>query len=530
MNQEIAPALPSSGLRVGESSGVMSTISVILCAALLSGCAGLPSLEGRKSSTTVPDTGETRLGKATLPLAHAHPGQSGLLRLANGRDAFAARVRMTELAERSLDVQYYIWRDDLTGTLLFDALRRAAGRGVRVRILLDDNGTRDLDGVLAELVAHANIEVRLFNPFATRGWRPLGYLADFQRLNRRMHNKSFTADNQVTIVGGRNVGDEYFGAGQDLLFVDLDVLAIGPVVDAVSRDFDRYWSSDSSYPAELLLPAALPTSIAAIAADADRIEHSVVASTYADAVAQQPFVHTMLARELTLEWAVTRMVSDDPAKGQGRATDDALLWPQVERFMKPPVQQLDLVSAYFVPGEAGVGYLIGLAKRGVKITVLTNSLEATDVPAVHSGYSKWRPALLAAGVTLLEMKRSSTATSAQGSLLAGSSGSSLHAKTFSVDRAQVFVGSFNFDPRSARLNTELGFVIDSPEMASAVADAVAGRLAERAYRLRLGDAGALQWIEQIDGKEMVHDAEPGTTAWQRARVIIMSMLPIEWLL
>ncbi|MDQ6639222.1 MAG: phospholipase D-like domain-containing protein, partial [Pseudomonadota bacterium] len=256
----------------------------------------------------------------------------------------------------------------------------------------------------------------------------------------------------------------------------------------------------SSYPAELLLPAALPASIAAIAADADRIEHSVGAATYADAVAQQPFVRKMLARELTLDWAVTHTVSDDPAKGQRRATDDALLWPQVERFMKPPVRQLDLVSAYFVPGEAGVGYLIALAKRGVKITVLTNSLEATDVPAVHSGYSKWRPALLGAGITLLEMKRSSTAASAPGALSGGSSGSSLHAKTFAIDRAQVFVGSFNFDPRSARLNTELGFVIDSPEMASAVADAVAGRLAERAYRLRLDDAGALQWIELIDGK------------------------------
>ena len=458
-----------------------------------------------------------------------HPGQSGLLRLANGRDAFAARVRLADVAERSLDVQYYIWQNDLTGTLLLDALRRAAERGVRVRLLLDDNGTRRLDDVMRTLVAHPNIEVRLFNPFANRSWRGLGSVFDFARLNRRMHNKSFTADNQVTIVGGRNVGDAYFGAEGNLLFVDLDVLAIGPVVADVSRDFDGYWASESSFPAERLLAPAPRELMDSLAAEADRIEKSPEAAAYVEAVARQPLVRKMAERDVTFEWAVTRLVSDDPAKVRGEAEDDAFMWARLQRVMKPPTTELVVVSAYFVPGEAGVRYLAGLARSGVKVTVVTNSLEATDVAAVHSGYAKWRPSMLAAGVELWETKRSWAAASVQ-PRSGGSSGSSLHAKTFEVDRAQVFIGSFNVDPRSKRLNTELGFVIDSPGMATDISESLPATLAERAYRLRLSAAGSIQWIERVDGRELVHDSEPGTTFWQRFGVGVLSRLPIEWML
>jgi putative cardiolipin synthase len=211
----------------------------------LQGCAHLPSLENRSVSTALQDTADTRLGKSVLPLTRAHPGKSGVFALPNGRNAFAARVLLANAAERTLDVQYYIWHKDMSGTLLFEVLHRAADRGVRVRLLLDDFNTEGLETILAALNAHPNIEVRLFNPFAHRQWRFLDFVSDFSRVNRRMHNKSFTADNQVTIIGGRNVGDEYFGAGQENLFVDLDVMAIGPVVKDVSREFDRYWNSAS---------------------------------------------------------------------------------------------------------------------------------------------------------------------------------------------------------------------------------------------------------------------------------------------
>jgi putative cardiolipin synthase len=479
---------------------------------------------------TLQDTADTRLGKSVLPLTQTHPNKSGVVALTDGRNAFAARTLLADAAERTLDVQYYIWHNDMSGTLLFEALHRAADRGVRVRLLLDDNNTTGLDTILAALDAHPNIEVRLFNPFIYRRWRALGYLTDFARLNRRMHNKSFTADNQVTIIGGRNVGDEYFDAGQNVLFVDLDVLAIGPVVDDVSNDFDRYWASGSSYPADRILPDVDPATISALAAAASLVERDSAAFAYVQALKSSPFVRALLAGRLPFEWATTRMVSDDPAKGLGRAADDALLWPRLKRILGGPTHELELVSPYFVPTAAGVEFFAALAKQGVKITVLTNSLEATDVAAVHAGYAKWRKPLLKAGIALFEMKRTSSGPTVRDRGLTGSSGSSLHAKTFSVDRSRVFIGSFNFDPRSARLNTEIGFVIDSPALAQRIANAFADSLPARAYKMHLSDAEVLQWVEQRNGKEIVHNKEPGTIFWQRLGVSILSRLPIEWLL
>ncbi len=235
-------------------AGLLLVVGVLI----LDRCNSLPAIERRTSSTAMTDTGSTRLGKAAAPLLGAHPGLSGIHILRDARNAFAARSLLASAAERTLDVQYYIWRNDQSGTLLMKALVDAADRGVRVRLLLDDNNTSGLDALLAATDAHPRIEVRLFNPFAVRRPRAIGYLTEFPRLNRRMHNKSFTADNQVTIIGGRNVGDEYFGATDGVLFADLDAIAIGPVVGEVSNDFDRYWARDSSYPADRLLPAVDP--------------------------------------------------------------------------------------------------------------------------------------------------------------------------------------------------------------------------------------------------------------------------------
>ncbi|HEV2750198.1 MAG TPA: phospholipase D family protein [Gemmatimonadales bacterium] len=465
----------------------------------------------------------------------SHPDRSGIVALPDGRDAFAARALLADAAERTLDVQYYIWHNDMSGTLLFAALRRAADRGVRVRLLLDDNNTVGLDAVLAALDAHANIEVRLFNPFKLRRWRLLGYLTDFTRLNRRMHNKSFTADGQAAIIGGRNVGDEYFDAGQAPWFVDLDVLAIGPVVAEVSRDFERYWTSASSTPAARVLPRATAASLAGVAADAARVERHPDATAYIEALATSPFVRDLLARRLTFDWAATRMVSDDPAKGLGHAPEDSLLWHRLREMLGASMRELRLVSPYFVPGSAGVEALAAIAGQGVKITVLTNALEATDVAAVHAGYAKRRKSLLAAGVALFELKRASSRRSPTrakwtGGSGSGSSASSLHAKTFSVDRSRVFIGSFNFDPRSARLNTEMGFVIDSPALADELARRFADEVPTRSYQVRLGHGGKLHWIDRNEGAEVVHEHEPGTDVWRRLTVALLSVLPIEWLL
>ncbi len=487
------------------------------------------------------NTADTRLGRATAPLVELHPGRSGVLALRVGGDAFAARALLADAAERALDLQYYIWQADMSGTLLLDALRRAAARGVRVRMLLDDNGTSGLDSTLAAFAALPNVEVRLFNPFASRGARALGFVTDFARLNRRMHNKSFTADNQATIVGGRNVGDEYFGADSDMRFFDLDVLAIGPIVTEVSEDFDRYWNSASSYPADLLLPAPTPESEQALDLRLQSQRQDPVAQRYQQGLAASRFVEDLMGHRLVLDWTSVQLLSDDPGKVLGKAADSELLWNRLERMIAEPRSEFILASPYFVPGARRVEDLAAMTANGVEVTVLTNSLEATDVPAVHAGYAKRRVALLRAGIALYELKRGVDAPSSgerrpvgaggsEASTTPGSSGSSLHTKAFTVDGERVFIGSFNFDPRSAHLNTEMGFAIDSPALARSMIQALQPILAGNAYRVRLSDRGELQWVENVAGRDVVHDIEPGTTFWRRLGVSILSLLPIEWLL
>ena len=483
----------------------------------------MPSLEARSVSTAFTDTESTRIGRAVTPLAARHPGMSGVHPLLDSLDAFAARMLLARAADRSLDVQYYIWHDDLSGRLLLQELHEAAARGVRVRLLLDDNGIAGLDVTLAALDAHPNIEVRLFNPFPSRTLRWTGYLTDFSRLNRRMHNKSFTADNQASIVGGRNVGDEYFDAAEGSVFVDLDVLAVGPVVREVSRDFDGYWASGSAYPVDRLVPPA--EGPLQIAADEEK------AKVFVDAVRQSDFVLQLMERRLPFEWGRALLVSDDPAKGLGDAAESALLPHKLGELLGEPRAEVELISAYFVPGES-TGLFTSMAKRGVRLTVLTNSFEATDVAVVHAGYAKRRKELLEAGVTLYELKRISPQSQSARSFVgsSGSSASSLHAKTFSVDRARVFVGSFNFDPRSANLNTEMGILIDSAALAQRIASSFETGIPERSYEVRLSDEGELYWIERHGQERVRHDTEPGTSFWQRAGVRFMSLLPIDWLL
>jgi len=505
-------------------------VAVSLTLFVIGRCSRLPSLERRTTSAALLDTADTRLGKSITPLLEAHPGLSGVYLLPDSHDAFAARARLAEVAERTLDVQYYIWENDMTGTLLFEALHAAADHGVRVRLLLDDNTTQSLDPVLAALDSHPNIEVRLFNPFVIRKPR-IGYLTDFSRANRRMHNKSFTADNQVTIIGGRNIGDEYFGAAEGSLFVDLDVIAVGPIVHEVSKDFDRYWTSDSSFPLDRIIHPVSPAKLGEVASAASRVEHDPAAVAYTSAIRDSPFVRAVVEKRLDFEWAVTRMVSDDPAKGLGRAPPEELFHRQLREIIGDPVSDLELVAAYWVPGTTGMEQFISMAQRGVKIKVMTNSLEASDGPYVYSGFAKRRKPLLEAGITLYEMRRLSgeTGDSKHAGPL-GSSGSSLHAKTFSVDRSRFFVGSFNFDPRSRKLNTELGFVIDSPTLAQKIEAAFHDTIPANSYEVRLSNAGQLCWVERRGDELVRHDKEPGASWWLRAAVWFLSLLPIEWLL
>ena len=500
---------------------------------LVTGCASLPPLEGRTVTTALSAVPDTRLGRALASELAAHPGRTGVHPLPRPRDAFAARVVLAAAADRSIDVQYYIWHGDQVGYLMFEALWEAAERGVRVRMLLDDMNTAGLDPTLAALDAHPNIEVRLYNPLAVRGARWLNFVGDFARLNRRMHNKSFTVDNQASIVGGRNIGNEYFGAGDGLVFADLDVIAVGAAVPAVSDEFDLYWNSPSAYPAAKLVGAGdagaadgLKAQFAATRADPGSL-------AYMEAAKTTPIVRDMLDRGLAWEWVKAHVVNDDPAKTlDTEARKDFLLFPELVRLVGQPESTLDLITPYFVPGKEGTEALADLARRGVAMRILTNSLGASDVSAVHAGYAKRREALLRAGIRLYELKPDAGLDSQEGRATLGSSAASgLHAKTFAVDRRRLFVGSFNFDQRSANLNTEMGLVIESAALAQRMADLFDKQVPLDAYEVRLRPGSDdLQWIERTHSGERVHDEEPGTGWWSRFKVNVLSVLPIEWLL
>jgi putative cardiolipin synthase len=481
--------------------------------------------------TKAPPTTETRLGRSVAPRARLHPGQSGVVELRDGRDAFAARVLLADTAERTLDLQYYIWRKDMSGSLLFAAVCRAADRGVRVRLLLDDNNTSGLDDFLGALASHPNIKVRLFNPFRLRRLRPLEYLTDFARLNRRMHNKSFTVDGQVAIVGGRNIGDEYFDAHQALSFVDLDVMAVGPIAAEIASDFERYWQSESARPAESILGRARAATVREVIAASENVLSQPAAVAYIDALQSCAFVNDLLMGSVEYRWAATRLVSDDPAKGLGRQRPRGTMLERLLETLKIPKHELQLIAPYLVPTRSGERAITELAQQGgVKVSILTNALESTDVPIVHAGYAKRRRKMLEAGVVLYELMRVARVRSRRDRRLTGSSGSSLHAKTFSVDCARVFVGSFNLDPRSASLNTEMGLLIESPVLAEHIAAAFAEEIPARSYRVRLNEAGAMEWLEQHENGVIVHKTEPGVSWWKRCAVAVMALLPIEWLL
>ena len=477
------------------------------------------------------DTGNTRLGVAVAPLAAANPGRTGVFALALPTDAFAARMLLAAAAERSIDAQYYIWHGDETGTLLFEALAAAAARGVRVRILLDDQNTRGIEEVLAALDARANLEVRLYNPFASRGARALGYLTEFARLNRRMHNKAFIADNQVAVVGGRNVGNEYFGAGDAVPFRDLDVMAIGAAVRDVSAEFDLYWASASAYPAARLLAAPADDPLEARFA---AVRAQPASLRYLQAVRATPLVEQLLARRLELEWAEARVVSDDPRKTLDRAErTDLLLLSELLAAGERPRATLDIISPYFVPAERGTAVLEELARSGVRVRVLTNSLAATDVALVHSGYAKRRCRLARAGVLLYELKPTveENLGRARDSGVTKSSAARLHAKTFAADGTAVFVGSFNFDPRSAHLNTEMGLVIRSRALARRLSDGFENAIPLNAYEVRPVEGEAcIEWIERSAAGQTRHATEPGTGWGKRALLGIFSALPIDWML
>jgi putative cardiolipin synthase len=516
--------------------GQMNMLRVIMVAALLlvGSCASIPENIERSESHALSGTETTWLGRMAQPLLKAHPGESGFLPLRSGVDALLARMVLAEAAERSLDVQYYIWHTDLTGRFFANALLRAADRGVRVRVILDDVGVRADDEILLSLDAHPNIEIRLFNPVATRSFRNLGMLTDFSRVNRRMHNKSFIADNQRAILGGRNIGDEYFEAQSEVAFGDLDVMTAGRAVSDVSDAFDRYWNAPATIPVSGLLGRSGET------ANLDALRTTLAA--FIEAQRDSPYVkrsksqweEMLAAGNKGLFWGKAHLLYDDPAKIT-RAPEDTEghLLPQFANLGSKVNKELLIISPYFIPGKMGVAWLDGLVKRGVRVTVLTNSLAATDVGAVHAGYQQYREAMLEAGVRLYEIKPDAIEYEREKPGKSGISGSraSLHAKTFVFDRRSVFIGSLNLDPRSIQLNTEIGLVCESAPLAEELAGSVEQNLDKIAWRLerKVDESGGahIVWVETDAKGIRQRTEEPEVSAWRKFSVWFLGLLPIE---
>ena len=512
-----------------------SILIVTLLPLLLGGCSSLPENTNRIHSTAMMNTGDTRIGVVLREQIAAHPGHSGFYLLDDGLDAFVARAVLADYAERSIDLQYYLYHDDQVGRLLGYKLLEAANRGVRVRVLLDDITSEGRDLNMATLDSHPNIEIRLFNPFNRGSMRSLQFLTRFGDVTRRMHNKSFTIDNQLTVVGGRNIGNEYFNANPNLNFGDLDVLAVGPVVREVSNAFDQYWNHELAYPVSTLArekpsPGKLEEMQPLWKSEFDKERDS----DYVNALLNSNFANVLRDKSVTFSWGKAEALYDDPEKIRSDlAARELHLAPQLNPYIEQLNNELIILSAYFVPGKKGVQFLQQLRDQGVRIRIVTNSLASTDVAVVHAGYAKYRKAMLRAGIELYEVNEQLTGQErAEKKGIGGSSKASLHAKAYIFDRKQLFIGSFNLDPRSNIQNTELGIMFHSPEIGQRIGEWFDElKNSGRTFQLELvtTESGekAIRWNITVKGKSRSYSTDPNTTWWKRFWVGLVSLLPIE---
>ena len=518
-----------------KNFSIAKGIAALLALVFFNGCATLPENAGRRETFACPDTGDTLLGRAISREEAAHPpGESGFHLLPNGLDAFVARAVLAHLAERTIDVQYYLYHDDLVGRLLTWQLLQAADRGVRVRLLVDDMDLAGRDLSAAALDSHPNVEVRIFNPFSRKTGRTSQYVTRMGSVTRRMHNKSFTVDSQATILGGRNIGNEYFEADPDLAFADLDVLALGPVARDVSTAFDRYWNSELSYPLSILVDQPpTPDEIGRKRQSLSEFVAAQAGSAYLQALKNSVLADKLRKSQLHTSWGSAVVVYDRPEKLLHDAGEkEYQLVPQLIPYADGVRKELIIFSPYFVPGDSGTAFLTGLAARGVRVRILTNSLASNDVGIVHAGYAGYRKPLLRGGVELYEMNRKLTREQREEKKgTGGSSKASLHAKSFVFDRNQVFIGSLNLDPRAMIHNTEIGVVLTSPEIGQGMGEWFDKNIERLAFRLELKKDGngseTLLWHGIVDGTPQTFDTDPYTGFWKRLGIGFLGILPIE---
>lgn len=454
-------------------------------------------------------------------------------------DAFlsiASRLHLISKAKNTIDLQYYIWENDSIGRLLLAQLLYAADRGVKVRLLIDDQNGTQLDSTLKQLAQHPNFEIKLFNPYKFRKFRALDYLFRLNRVNHRMHNKLIIADGVIAVTGGRNISREYFDASDQFQFTDLDIMFYGESTLQANQVFKNFWNDDLSYSVNQLLGEGSSDGLKKLRHkyELDNVRRTPNEQKVLHA---EKVIHENLNRR-NIHWAKAHFLADSPNKIRANATEQELIHTQIFKIMGQPKQHMDLVSAYFVPQKKGLKYLQNIQSQNVTTRVLTNSYLANDVPVVHAFYQKYRKNLLQSGVQLYEFKPYIERTKrtwyevATGNVIPAKNknASRLHAKFFDID-GMVFIGSFNFDPRSAYLNTEVGLVVESEDLQQEIRKTLDEYLPQIAYELKLDEKGNIIWLDhKFDGSTVIHKTEPETTKFQRFAFKAVSYLPIEWMM
>jgi len=511
------------------------TISGIILVAVLSvavGCVKLPDNFERSTSFALSADDDSPLGTTVSRVLDSAPDDSAYLLLGGGLDALVARMALARAAEKSIDTQYYLLHDDEVGGLFIRELLDAADRGVRVRLLVDDMDMGGRDFGAALLDSHPNVEVRLFNPFSRESGRVVQFITGFGEQTRRAHNKSFTADSIATIIGGRNIGNEYFVADPDTAFIDLDVLAVGPAAELVAGSFDIYWNHELSYPAALFLDAPITADEhdERLAAFIDSVE-AQKDSEYVRELQDSKLAQALDSYELELIRGRSLVFWDHPGKLLNYDDDSGYLMRDLRPYLDETLSELFIMSPYFVPGRAGVEFFRELRDRGVRVVVLTNSLASTDVSIVHAGYANYRKQLLELGVELYELNRELKGGDEEKEWTFYHSKASLHAKCFVIDRQKTFIGSLNLDPRSVVQNTEIGMIIESTEIGETIASSIEDKLDRLAFRLELREApdglDFLVWHGLVDGEHREFRTEPYTGFSKRFLVGLMRLLPVE---
>jgi putative cardiolipin synthase len=495
----------------------------------LGGCASMPLDHPKTPSAALTDTADTYLARESSIWRDGQLQGNGFYSLIEGQDAFGARLALMGKAEKSIDAQYFLMKPDNAGLVFTEKLMKAADRGVRVRLLLDDVFTTVDDSYFSYMNAHPNIEVRIFNPISRKGLYWLNYVGQFSLANRRMHNKSFIIDNQAAIVGGRNIAVEYFQLETTGEFIDFDMFVAGPIVKDISDSFDIYWNNELAVPMDALSDKPDQKQPQQEEETVRLLMEKAGNSIYADAMNTQ-LMRQFSANELDPYMAKARVIVDDPGKLRAEISEEhQVLATEIAKVLNDSTQEIIIITPYLIPGKSGIEFFRRLRDKGVRIVVLTNSLASNNHAAVHSAYSSYRKDLLEAGVELWEARANAAEITVEPDSTTLKNPLTLHTKGILIDRRQIFVGSLNLDPRSIDINTEMGLLIESEALVSEIVDDVLISIPRIAYRLQLDDSGKISWHANIDGREVIETKEPLTSGWQRFTAWLLRIMPEQQL-